>query len=57
MIGVYHKTWLGWIGCAFDMIIDGLWVQTWLGMKFELYFFSVVLEGIWEGKRKPRRGS
>ena len=29
----------GWIGCAFDLIIDGLLVQTWLGKKLELYFF------------------
>jgi len=28
-----------------------------LGKKLELYFLSVVLEGIWEGKSKARRGS
>jgi len=22
------QIWIGWFGCAFDLVIDGLWVQT-----------------------------
>jgi len=53
---ITNMIWLNWL-CT-RMVTKWSWVQTWLGMKLELYFFkSVVLEGIWEDKRKPRSGS
>ena len=52
---ITNMIWLSWL-CTL-MVTKWSWVQTWLGMKLELYYFkSVVLEGIWEGKRE-RRGS
>jgi len=34
------------------MIIDGLWVQTWLGKKLELYFFKFSFGGNMRGQKK-----
>ena len=51
---ITDMNWLNWL-CTW-MVTKWSCVQTWLAMKYELYFLkSVVLERIWEGKRKPRR--
>jgi len=42
------QLWISWISCTLDLVIDRLWVQTWLRTKvlsFAKFSFSMNMEG------------